>query len=79
MTDLSFIVRVAVITVSFLAVTVVCTLLGGLFNPAVDNKQIFEVLGPMAREIVGVLIMLVGGITSYYLTKPAISKEGPSP
>ena len=70
MTDLSYIVRVAVTTVAVLTFLIVGTLLAGLYNPLVDNKMIFEVLGPMAHEVVGALLMLVGGITSYYLTKP---------
>ena len=44
-------------------------------SPAVDNKMIFDVLGPMAHEVVGALLMLVGGIASYYLTK----NEDPKP
>lgn len=70
MSDLSYIVRCGVTTVCVLTFMIVGVLLGGLFNSAVDNKQIFDVLGPMAHEIVGALIMLVGGITTYYLMKP---------
>lgn len=77
MSDLSFIVRVAVSTVAFAALAIVLTLLGGLFDPVVDNKMIFDVLGPMAHEVVGALLMLVGGITTYYLTKPKEPK-GPA-
>lgn len=69
MSDLSYIVRVAVTTVAVAALAIVFTLLGGLFDPVVDNKMIFDVLGPMAHEVVGALLMLVGGITTYYLTK----------
>ncbi len=75
MSDLSFIVRVAVSTVAVAALAIVLTLLAGLFDPAVDNKMIFDVLGPMAHEVVGALLMLVGGIASYYLTK----NEDPKP
>ena len=68
MSDLSYIVRCAVTTICALAFIIVATLLAGLFNPAVDNKMIFEVLGPMSHEIVGALMTLVGGIAAYYLT-----------
>lgn len=70
MTDLIYIVRVGVTTVCVLSVMIVGTFLFGLFFNQVDNKMIFEVLGPMSHEIVGALLMLIGGISSYYLTKP---------
>lgn len=76
MSDLSYIVRVSITTISLLTVMIVGTLLAGLFNPVVDNKQIFDVLGPMAHEIVGSLMTLAGGISAYYLTRPKDTAEG---
>lgn len=68
MTDLSYIVRVAVTTVAVCSLMIVGTLLLGLWFTQVDNKMIFDVLGPMAHEITGALICMVSGITVYYFT-----------
>lgn len=77
MSDLSYIVRVAVTTVAAASLAIILTLLIGLYNPLVDNKMIFDVLGPMAHEITGAMLLLVGGITTHYLTKPSEPK-GPT-
>lgn len=77
MSDLSYIVRVCVTTIAGLSFMIVGVFLYGLFRSEVDNNKVFEILGPMAHEIVGGLLILVGGITTYYFTRPKdITGEG---
>ena len=69
MTDLSYIVRVAVTTVAIASLSIVFTFEGGLFNPLVDNKMIFSLIAPAFQTVIGAFVG--------FLSALAIRKEGP--
>ena len=48
---------------------VVATLLHGLFDIRVDNKDIFAVVGPAFQSVIGGFVSLLGGITGYIVGK----------
>ena len=54
--------RVAIYTISFIAVSMVFVMLFGLFDPKVDNDKIFEVLVPAFQMILGALVGFLGGL-----------------
>lgn len=43
----------------------VFALLAGLFNPAVDNKEIFAILGPISQNVSSAAISIVSGLIGY--------------
>ncbi|NBP03359.1 MAG: hypothetical protein EBU90_25385 [Proteobacteria bacterium] len=51
----------AVGVLSSVMVAVVFTLLYGLFNPAVDNNEVFKTIDPAFQTITGALVGLVCG------------------
>ena len=54
--------RVAIYTISFIAMSMVFVMLYGLFDPKVDNDKIFEVLVPAFQMILGALVGFLGGL-----------------
>lgn len=56
-----YITFISVIVLSSVMVSVVVALLFGLFNPAIDNEQIFKVIEPAFQTITGALVGLVCG------------------
>ena len=44
---------IVTLTMCFVVLGIVFVLLAGLFNSAVDNNKIFEVLGPLLGLVVG--------------------------
>lgn len=51
-----FVFRVVTITLAAILVSVVIVLLAGLFDPIVDNKAIFAIIGPAFQTVVGVFV-----------------------
>ena len=49
-------------TLAVILLSMVITMLIGLFDPKVDNTKIFEIVGPAFQTIVGGFIGLITGI-----------------
>ena len=62
--------RITVLTLALVIVTVVAVMCKALFDPTVDNKEIFAMLSPAFNTVIGAFVGLLGGIS---LTRP--SKE----
>ena len=56
-----FIFRVVVVTLAIILLAVVAAMLKGLFDPQVDNKDIFSIIGPAFDTIVGCFVGILGG------------------
>lgn len=56
-----FIFRVVTITLAAILVAVIAAMLFGLFNPLVDNKEVFAILSPAFQTIVGCFVGILGG------------------
>ena len=52
---------VVICTLSVVMLAVIGVLLAGLFNPSVDNTQVFEILSPAFQTIVGAFVGIIGG------------------
>jgi uncharacterized membrane protein YraQ (UPF0718 family) len=63
MTVTNWILKVTVGTLACIVVAVVLVLMGGLFNPIVDNDKIFEIIGPAFSTVIGAFVGLLGGIS----------------
>jgi hypothetical protein len=57
------IIWVVVITLGVIVVSTVAVLLFALFDPLVDNTEIFKMLQPAFNMIVGAFVGLLGGLT----------------
>jgi hypothetical protein len=57
----AFIYRVVTITLAAILVAVIGAMLYGLFDPRVDNTDIFKILGPAFQTIVGCFVGILGG------------------
>lgn len=57
----TFIFRVVTVTLAAILVAVIAAMLFGLFEPRVDNKDIFAILGPAFQTIVGCFVGILGG------------------
>jgi uncharacterized YccA/Bax inhibitor family protein len=68
--DRSFVIRLAAVVLAGVVLGMVVVMLAGLFHPAVDNKEIFSILGPAFLTIVGVFVGLLGGM------RPAQKEKG---
>ncbi len=53
MTSDPWIMRSVIWTLEFILVAVTVAFVAGLFNPVVDNKEIFEILKPAVGTIIG--------------------------
>jgi hypothetical protein len=58
-----WILRVAVATLAMIMLSVIYTLMVGLFMQDVDNKEIFSIIGPDFNTIVGAFVGLLGGLS----------------
>ena len=63
MTVTNWILQVTVGTLACIVIAVVFVLMGGLFNPTVDNDKIFEIIGPAFSTVIGAFVGLLGGIS----------------
>lgn len=52
---------IVVLSLAAIMVAVVIVLLAGLFNPGVDNKAIFAIIGPAFQTVVGAFVGLLSG------------------
>mgnify|MGYP006268339921 CR=1 FL=1 len=52
---------IVVMVLSCVMLSVIGTLLFGLFNEIVDNTKIFEILAPAFQTIVGAFVGVIGG------------------
>ena len=52
-----------VVTLSIICMGVVGVLMEGLFDEAVDNKEIFAIVGPAFNTIIGAFVGLLGGLS----------------
>ncbi len=57
----SHILTVAVGTLAFVMIAVMCVFLYGLFDTRIDNAELFKIIGPAFQMIVGAFTGLVGG------------------
>ena len=57
-----YVTLIATITLAIILLSMVVVLLQGLFNPAVDNAEIFKAVTPAFQMIVGAFVGLVAGI-----------------
>ena len=53
---------IATITLAVILLSMVSVLLKGLFNPIIDNTEIFKAVTPAFQMIVGAFVGLVAGI-----------------
>jgi uncharacterized membrane protein len=58
----SYVTLIATITLTVILLSMVVVLLVGLFNPAIDNTEIFKAITPAFQMIVGAFVGLVAGI-----------------
>ena len=58
----AYVTLMATITLTVILLSMVGALLVGLFNPAVDNVEIFKAVTPAFQTIVGGFIGLITGI-----------------
>ena len=62
-TKLTFVVTTMVtLTLCMVILCMVITLMVGLFNPIVDNLEIFKLIGPAFQTVIGGFIGLLAGI-----------------
>ena len=61
MPDSPFIFKVVVFTLAVILFSVIAAMLYGLFDPRVDNADIFKILGPAFQTIVGCFVGILGG------------------
>jgi hypothetical protein len=59
----NWILKTTVGTLAIIVIAVVVVLMGGLFNPTVDNDKIFEIIGPAFSTVIGAFVGLLGGIS----------------
>jgi hypothetical protein len=62
--------RITVFTLALVIITVVAVMCKAIFDPNVDNKEIFAMLSPAFNTVIGAFVGLLGGIS---LSRP--SKE----
>lgn len=72
----TFIVRVVVPTLAIVVVITMVTLLIGLFDPRVDNTEVFKIIGPAFSTVIGVFSGFLGG---YALAKSGFDQQGRTP
>lgn len=57
----TFIFRVVTVTLAIVILAVIFAMLYGLFDQAVDNKEIFAILGPAFQTVTGAFVGVLGG------------------
>lgn len=55
------VLMIVICTLGLVQVAVIGVLLSGLFQPVVDNTEIFKILGPAFQTIVGAFVGVLGG------------------
>jgi len=55
--------RITVFTLALVIITVVAVMCEALFDPRVDNKEIFALLSPAFNTVIGAFVGLLGGIS----------------
>jgi len=58
----AYVTLLATVTLTVILLSMVVVLLIGLFNPVVDNTEIFKAITPAFQMIVGAFVGLVAGI-----------------
>jgi len=58
----TYVTLLATVSLSFIVLSMVFVLLVGLFNPNIDNTEIFKAVTPAFQTIVGGFIGLITGI-----------------
>lgn len=61
--DKSFIIRTVTCTACFVVVSMVLVMLAGLFDPIVDNAEIFKVVGPAFSTLIGCFVGVLGTLS----------------
>lgn len=61
MPNQEFIYKVVVLTLAAILVAVISILLIGLFDPLVDNKEVFKIIGPAFQTVVGAFVGIICG------------------
>lgn len=51
-----FIFRCVVVVLALILVAVIGAMLFGLFTPAVDNTEVFKIIGPAFQTVVGAFV-----------------------
>jgi hypothetical protein len=57
----TIILMVVICTLSLTMTSVIFVFLAGLFDPLVNNDEIFKILGPAFQTIVGAFVGVLGG------------------
>lgn len=60
---LSWVIKLTVLTLSFVVISVILTLLFGFFVDSISNEKIFEIIGPAFNTVVGAFVGLLGGLS----------------
>lgn len=58
----AYVTLLATITLTVILLSMVVVLLVGLFNPVVDNTEIFKAITPAFQMVVGAFVGLVAGV-----------------
>ena len=68
----SWILKVAVATLSLCTLLVVSVLLAALYFQEIDNDAVFTIIGPAVNTIIGAFVGLLGGLTisNFTATRP---------
>ena len=76
--------RITVFTLALVIITVVAVMCKAIFDPNVDNKEIFAMLSPAFNTVIGAFVGLLGGISltrpkreDMFPTAPTESPKGP--
>ena len=58
----AYVTIIATVTLTVILLSMVVVLLTGLFNPAIDNTEIFKAITPAFQMVVGAFVGLVAGV-----------------
>lgn len=72
---IGWILKVTVSTLSIICFAVVAVMLVGLFDNNVDNKEIFQIIGPAFNTVIGAFVGLLGGLTLSHNSKNSTPRE----
>lgn len=61
MSDRSFILRCATVTLCLIVVAIVVAMIKGIFDPSIPNGPIYSIVGPAFQTVIGCLVGLLGG------------------
>lgn len=76
----SWILKVAVATLSLCTLLVVSVLLAALYFEEIDNDAVFTIIGPAVNTIIGAFVGLLGGLTiSNFSSNSGNGKTPPPP